>query len=244
MDKVKLIVSYDGTDYYGWQRQDDVPSIQEELEKTCCKLFKQDINIQGAGRTDAGVHARGQCATFQVDTMIPMERIPLVLNRILPPDIVVTSAEIVSDDFHARYSAKNKTYKYKIVNADYPIPQMRNYAEFIYIPLNIEDMNKGAQYFVGTHDFSAFCSSKNTKKTTTRTIHYAKISKDEEIITFEVCGNGFLYNMVRIMVGTLIQVGTGHMEPSKIRDIILSKDRKKAGNTVPACGLTLSGVEY
>ncbi len=244
MDKVKLIVSYDGTDYYGWQRQDDVPSIQEELEKTCCKLFKQDINIQGAGRTDAGVHARGQCATFQVDTMIPMERIPLVLNRILPPDIVVTSAEIVSDDFHARYSAKNKTYKYKIVNADYPIPQMRNYAEFIYIPLNIEDMDKGAQYFVGTHDFSAFCSSKNTKKTTTRTIHYAKISKDEEIITFEVCGNGFLYNMVRIMVGTLIQVGTGHMEPSKIRDIILSKDRKKAGNTVPACGLTLSGVEY
>lgn len=244
MDKVKLIVSYDGTDYYGWQRQDDVPSIQEELEKTCCKLFKQNINIQGAGRTDAGVHARGQCATFEVDTMIPMERIPLVLNRILPPDIVVTSAEIVSDDFHARYSAKNKTYKYKIVNADYPIPQMRNYAEFIYIPLNIEDMDKGAQYFVGTHDFSAFCSSKNTKKTTTRTIHYAKISKDEEIITFEVCGNGFLYNMVRIMVGTLIQVGTGHMEPSKISDIILSKDRKKAGNTVPACGLTLSGVEY
>ena len=244
MDKVKLIVSYDGTAYYGWQRQSNVPSIQEELEKACKELFKQDINIQGAGRTDAGVHARGQCATFEVDTMIQMEKIPLVLNRILPADIVVTRAEIVPDMFHARYSAKNKTYKYQIVNADYPIPQMRNYAEFIYIPLNIEDMNKGAQYFVGTHDFSAFCSSKSTKKTNTRTIHQAKISKDGEIITFEVCGNGFLYNMVRIMVGTLIQVGIGHIKPSEIRDIILSKDRKKAGNTVPACGLTLSSVEY
>ncbi len=244
MEQIKLIVSYDGTRYYGWQKQDHVVSIQEELEKACTELFKQEVIIQGAGRTDAGVHALGQCATFMVDTTIPMERVPLVLNRILPADIVVTSAQKVSERFHARYSAKSKTYKYQIMNADYPTPQMRNYAAFVHIPLNVEAMNKGAQYFVGTHDFVAFCASRSTKKTTTRTIHYAKISRNDQIVTFEVCGNGFLYNMVRIMVGTLIQVGIGKLEPSDVSRIIVSKNRKNAGTTAPACGLTMCHVEY
>lgn len=244
MEKIKLIVSYDGTRYYGWQKQDHVVSIQEELEKACRQLFKQEVTIQGAGRTDAGVHALGQCATFMVDTTIPMERVPLVLNRILPADIVVSSAQKVSERFHARYSAKSKTYSYQIMNADYPMPQMRHYAAFVHIPLNVEAMNKGAQYFVGTHDFLAFCASRSTKKTTTRTIHYAKISQNDQIVTFEVCGNGFLYNMVRIMVGTLIQVGIGKLEPSDVSRIIVSKNRKNAGTTAPACGLTMCRVEY
>ncbi|HHX60414.1 MAG TPA: tRNA pseudouridine(38-40) synthase TruA [Epulopiscium sp.] len=244
MQKIKLIVSYDGTRYYGWQRQDDVVSVQEELEKACKQLFKQEVKIQGAGRTDAGVHALGQCATLMVNTNIPMERVPLVLNNILPQDIVVISAEKVPDKFHAQYSAKSKTYKYQIMNADYPIPQMRHYADFVHIPLNVEAMNKGAQYFVGTHDFLAFCASRNTTRTTTRTIHYAKVTQNDQIVTFEVCGNGFLYNMVRIMVGTLIQVGIGKVEPSEISQIIVSKNRQKAGKTVPACGLTMCNVEY
>lgn len=244
MQNIKLIVSYDGTRYYGWQKQDDVISIQEELEKACKQLFKQEVSIKGAGRTDAGVHALGQCASFMVDTPVPMERVPLVLNRMLPSDIVVTSAEKVTSRFHAQYSAKNKTYRYQIVNAEYPIPQMRNYADFVHIPLNVEAMNKGAQYFLGTHDFEAFCASRNTTRTTTRTIHYIKITKNKEIITFEVCGNGFLYNMVRIMVGTLIQVGTGKIKPVAISQILLSKNRQKAGRTVPACGLTMCSVEY
>lgn len=244
MEKIKLIVSYDGTRYHGWQRQDDVISIQEELEKACKELFMQEIKIQGAGRTDAGVHALGQCATFMVDTTVPMKRVPLVLNRILPPDIVVTSAEKVPDKFHAQYCAKSKTYKYQIMNADYPTPQMRNYAEFVHIPLDVEAMNKAAQYFVGTHDFVAFCASRNAKKTTTRTIYYAKVTQNEEIVTFEVCGNGFLYNMVRIMTGTLIQVGIGKIQPADISRIILSKNRQNAGKTVSACGLTMCHVEY
>lgn len=244
MQKIKLIVSYDGTRYHGWQRQDDVISIQEELEKACKQLFKQDIEIQGAGRTDAGVHALGQCATFMVDTAVPMKRVPLVLNRILPPDIVVTSAQVVSDKFHVRHSAKNKTYKYQIMNADYPTPQLRNYADFVHIPLDVEAMNQGAQYFVGHHDFVAFCASRNTKKTTTRTIQYATVTRNEQMVTFEVCGNGFLYNMVRIMVGTLIEVGIGKIEPADVRRIMLSKNRQNAGKTVPACGLTMCRVEY
>ncbi len=244
MQKIKLIVSYDGTCYHGWQKQDDVISIQEELEKACQKLFKQEIKIQGAGRTDAGVHALGQCATFTVDTTVPMKRVPLVLNRILPADIVVTSAEKVPDAFHAQYCAKSKTYQYQIMNADYPTPQMRNYADFVHIPLNLEAMNEGAQYFVGHHDFVAFCASRNAKKTTTRIIHYAKVTRNEQIVTFEVCGNGFLYNMVRIMVGTLIQVGIGKIKPEDVSRIILSKNRQNAGKTVPSCGLTMCSVEY
>lgn len=244
MQKIKLIVSYDGTRYHGWQKQDDVSSIQEELEKACKELFMQEIKIQGAGRTDAGVHALGQCATFMVKTTVPMKRVPLVLNRILPPDIVVTSAQVVADKFHVRYSAKSKTYQYQIMNADYPIPQMRHYADFVHIPLNVEAMNEGAQYFVGHHDFVAFCASRNEKKTTTRTIHYAKVTQIGAMVTFEVCGNGFLYNMVRIMVGTLIQVGIGKIEPADVRRIMVSKNRQNAGKTVPACGLTMCHVEY
>lgn len=244
MKNIKLTLSYDGTNYHGWQRQRGFASIQEELEKACKAFFQQDVSIRGAGRTDAGVHALGQCASFTADTPIPMNKVPLALNRILPKDIVVTDAQLVSADFHPQYSAKNKTYQYDIINARYPIPQMRNYAEFIYKPLDVEAMNKGAQYFIGTHDFAAFCSSQNTKEMTKRTIYHAQVTRYKEKIRFTVCGNGFLHNMVRIMAGTLIKVGIGELEAGQIANIIGSKDRQKAGITAPACGLTMCKIEY
>ena len=244
MKKIKLMVSYDGTRYYGWQKQDNVISVQEELEKACTEFFNQEIQIKGAGRTDAGAHAREQCAMFMVSSPVPIEKVPLALNRILPSDIVVTYAKEAPPGFHPQYWAKSKTYKYQIINAQFPNPQMRNYAAFEYVPLNVEAMNKGAGYFVGTHDFLGFCASKNTKITTTRTIHYARVTQRDELITFEVCGNGFLYNMVRIMVGTLVEVGRGKLQPEQVADIIKSKNRQNAGPTMPACGLTMWSVEY
>lgn len=244
MKNIKLILSYDGTNYHGWQRQNKDISVQEVLEDACKKLFNQEVKTKGAGRTDAGVHALGQCASLVVDTQIPVEKIPLALNRILPMDIVVTQAEIMPPEFHPQYAAKKKTYQYQIVNAKFPIPQLRNYAYFVYTPLNVEAMNQAAQEFVGTHDFIGFCSSRNTKKITERTIYHANVVKDKELITFEICGDGFLYNMVRIMVGTLIEIGTGKMEPTSIKEIIRSKERQNAGDTVPPFGLTMCEIEY
>lgn len=244
MKNIKLVLSYDGTNYYGWQRQTKYISVQEVLEKACKELFKQDVTIKGAGRTDAGVHALGQCASLMVDTPIPAQRIPLALNRILPMDIVVTHAEMMPANFHPQYLAKKKTYRYQILNAEFPVPQLRNYAFFVYTPLDVEAMNKAAQDFIGTHDFGGFCASRNTTRTTQRTIYYANVKKDDQLITFEICGDGFLYNMVRIMVGTLIEIGVGRLDPTSIKDIIVSKERQNAGDTVPAYGLTMCHIEY
>jgi len=244
MKNIKLTLSYDGTNYYGWQKQNKYISIQEVLEDACKEFFKQEITIKGAGRTDAGVHALGQCATFLADTVIPAKRIALALNRILPEDIVVTHAQEVPLDFHPQYLAKKKTYRYQILNAEFPIPQLRNYSYFVYIPLDVEAMNQAAQDYVGRHDFVGFTTSRNTKTNTERTIYYAKVIKEEQLITFEVCGDGFLYNMVRIMVGTLIEIGIGNLDPTSISRIILSKERRNAGITVPACGLTMCHIEY
>lgn len=244
MKQIMLTISYDGTHYYGWQKQSKLPTIQEELEKACKKLFGHDVSIKGSGRTDAGVHAKGQCASLKVNTPIPAEKMPRSLNNILPKDIVVLDAKLVGEEFHPQYFAKRKTYIYKVINSKYPVPQLWNYTYFVYTPLDVEAMNKGARNFIGTHDFKAFCSSKNTKKDTIRSIYSFEIKRDGDIITFEVCGNGFLHNMVRIMVGTLIEVGKGDMKPDDIRQIILSKNRLKAGITVPASGLTMYRVDY
>ena len=244
MQNIKLIISYDGTNYHGWQRQENAITIQEVIEKACSKLFSENITIRGAGRTDTGVHALGQCATLMVDTSIPLERLPLALNRILPPDIVITHAEKVSMDFHPQYSAKSKTYRYQIMNGKYPVPQMRHYAHFVYQPLNHQWMDQAAKHFVGTHDFTTFCSAGTDKVMKERTIYSASVARDGDMIAFEICGNGFLYNMVRIMVGTLIQVGKGKKSPNSIPDIILSKNRKSAGMTAPPHGLTMYNIEY
>ncbi|NLL70043.1 MAG: tRNA pseudouridine(38-40) synthase TruA [Epulopiscium sp.] len=239
-----LTIAYDGTHYHGWQRQENALGIQQVIEEACEKLFGSTLSITGAGRTDAKVHALGQVATLQVATSIPTERIPYALNTYLPEDIVIHKAEEKPLHFHPRYDAKKKTYRYQILNESFSIPQMRHYTNFISQTLNIEDMQEAGKYFCGTHDFVGFCSTGSSVVSTTRTIMACSVTKKESVITMEVVGNGFLYNMVRIMAGTLIEVGKGKIHPLQMPEIIQSKDRKQAGPTAPPQGLTLVKIEY
>ncbi|WP_058485934.1 tRNA pseudouridine(38-40) synthase TruA [Defluviitalea phaphyphila] len=244
MKNILLTISYDGTNYNGWQRQPNGIGIQQKIEEACKKIFKQDITVIGASRTDRGVHALGQRALIKVDTTIPLDRIPYALNSALPEDIIINNAEEVEENFHPRYSVKQKIYQYKILNKKFKIPQYRNISVHIPKKLDLNLMNKGAKYFIGTHDFISFCSTGSSVKTTIRTIYDAKVLKKDSFIIFEVKGNGFLYNMVRIMAGTLIEIGMGKKEPSDIEKIILSKDRNLAGKTAPPQGLTLVEILY
>ncbi|NLP46449.1 MAG: tRNA pseudouridine(38-40) synthase TruA [Epulopiscium sp.] len=239
-----LTIAYDGTCYHGWQRQENALSVQQVVEEACEKLFGCHIKIIGAGRTDAKVHALGQVATLQVATSIPIERIPYALNTYLPEDIVIQQAKEQPMEFHPRYDAINKTYRYQILNAPFAIPQWRNYTTFVSYPLNVDRMSQAGKYFCGTHDFVGFCSTGSHVITTIRTIFDFQVTFQDRIITLEVKGNGFLYNMVRIIAGTLIEVGKGKINPFDIPSIIQSKDRKKAGPTAPPQGLTLIKIEY
>lgn len=241
---ILLTIAYDGTNYNGWQRQNNGIGIQEKIEEACYKIFRQDLKVIGASRTDTGVHALGQRGLITVDTSIPVDRIPYALNSVLPDDIVIRDAKEVPENFHPRYSAIKKTYHYHILNEKFPMPQYRSISTFISSGLDIYAMNEAAQYFVGTHDFAAFCSAGSSVKTTVRTIYEAFVQKEAPFITFKVTGNGFLYNMVRIMAGTLIEVGIGKKKPSDIKEIILSKNRNLAGKTAPPQGLTLVDIDY
>lgn len=244
LKNILLTIAYDGTNYNGWQRQHNGIGIQEKIEEACYKIFRQNLKVIGASRTDTGVHALGQRGLIHVDTNIPVDRIPYALNSVLPEDIVIRDAKEVPEDFHPRYSAIKKTYHYRILNEKFQIPQYRNISAFISSDLDIHAMNEAAQHFVGTHDFAAFCSAGSSVKTTIRTIYEASVQKQSPFITFKVAGNGFLYNMVRIMAGTLIEIGIGKKEPSDIKDIILSKNRNLAGKTAPPQGLTLIEINY
>jgi tRNA pseudouridine38-40 synthase len=244
MQNIKLTISYDGTNYCGWQRQNNAMTVQQRIEEACTKVFGQALSVTGASRTDTGVHALGQVATLQTDTTIPIDRIPYALNAALPEDIVVSNAEAVDIEFHPRYGAKQKTYQYKIINARFPIPQMRNYAEFNRRPLDLQKMQEAAQYFVGTHDFKTFSATGGSVKTTVRTILALSVEKQDQMIILTVTGTGFLYNMVRIITGTLTDVGLGKTSPEEIPRIITSKDRVQAGQTAPPQGLTLLSIEY
>jgi len=241
---ILLTISYDGTNYNGWQRQPNGIGIQQKIEEACLKIFRNNLIVTGAGRTDAGVHALGQRGLIKVDTTIPTDRIPYALNTVLPEDIVIKDAKEVPKDFHPRYDAREKTYRYQILNETFPIPQYRNISTFISSKLDIDAMDKGARYFVGIHDFASFCSTGSSVKTTERIIYDATVTKKEPFIIFEVKGNGFLYNMVRIMVGTLIEIGLGKKAASDIKDIILSKNRNLAGKTAQPQGLTLIEILY
>ena len=241
---ILLTLSYDGTNYFGWQRQKNHISVQQKLEEALSYLMKKDIEVRGASRTDTGVHALGQAALLKTETSIPIEKIPYAVNSFLPDDIVVTNARLVGDDFHPQYSVLKKTYQYKILNSEFKNPKLRNYSEFIRSPIDINKMRDACQYFIGTHDFSAFCASGSTAKTTVRTIFDLSILKNNDIIDIEVTGNGFLYNMVRIIAGTLIYVGTDKFKPSFISEIIKSKDRTLAGKTAGPYGLTLIKIYY
>jgi len=243
--KILLTVAYDGTNYAGWQRQDNALSVQQSLEEALEKLLAQPIKLSAASRTDAGVHALGQKAVFTIEHMpIPLDRFPQALNKFAPDDIVVCEAQQVSDEFNPRFDAKFKTYRYQIYNARLPNPLESRYSAFVPRPLDIEKMQQAAKKFIGTHDFAAFCATGSSAKTTVRTILNCEIKKDGDMIQMLVSGNAFLYNMVRIMAGTLTYVGMGKLEADSIPNIISSKERPQAGKTMPPEGLTLMEIFY
>lgn len=244
MKRILLTISYDGTNYSGWQKQKNAVTVQGEFDKACSTLFKTDIESIGASRTDAGVHALGQRAVIDVDTSIPAEKIPLALNPLLPDDIVVTHAEEVGADFNPRFKALKKTYEYSIYNAPFRNPIYRNYSEYVRCELDLDSMRTACEAFVGEHDFRAFCASGNSSKTTVRTIYSLDVEKDGDFIKIRVTGNGFLYNMVRIIAGTLIYVGEGRIAPDDLPEIIASGDRRKAGKTAGPSGLVLVKIMY
>lgn len=247
MRNIKLVVAYDGTNYHGFQEQrgTGLPTVQETLEKCLAHLAGRRVQVIGAGRTDAGVHARGQVVNFDAAGWpIPVERIPLAMNGMLPGDIVVNCAEEVPGDFHARFSARSKTYRYSIWNDRFPSPFYRLYSSFLPVPLDVEAMSAAAVHLLGRHDFKCFQAAGATVKNTVRTLWRADIRREGPLIHFVFTGNGFLYNMVRIMVGTLVQVGTGKTPPERVKLVLASRDRNEAGPTMPPQGLCLEQVEY
>lgn len=240
---ILLTISYDGTNYCGWQRQDNAIAVQQRLEEGLSKLMGYEIKTAGASRTDSGVHALGQCATFFVDSLsIPVSNLPQVINRYLPKDISIQSAVEVNDSFNPRFDTRDKTYRYQIYNARHPNPLLSRYSAFVSGRLNVDKMIELSDQFIGTYDFAAFCSTGSNAKTTVRTVFDCKVSQNDNLISITVIGNAFLYNMVRIMAGTLLFVGMGKI--NDISAVIASKDRKMAGKTMPPEGLTLVEVTY
>lgn len=242
--KILLTIAYDGTKYYGWQYQNGFITVQGEVEKALSKLFNTRVDIRGASRTDKGVHALGQRATFEMETSIPLSNLPYAINNLLPEDIRVHKAEEVEQAFHPQYNAINKTYAYKIYNAAFHNPLLNNYAWHINKELDITKMKEASKHIIGEHDFSAFCASGATSKTRTRTVNSLEIYKQDNIITIEINGNAFLYNMVRIITGTLVYIGYGKLQPNDMPIIISSLDRAKAGITAPPQGLSLMYINY
>ena len=242
--RFKLTIAYDGTNYCGWQIQPNGITVEEVINKKLSKLLKEEITVIGASRTDSGVHAMGNVAVFDSDTTIPGDRIAAALNQRLPDDIVITKSEEVAPDFHPRYCDCSKTYEYHIINTRIPIPTKRLTNYFVSYDLNIEDMKEAASYLVGEHDFVSFCNVRTDVENTVRTITELEVTKNGDEITIRISGNGFLYNMVRIIVGTLIRVGRGFYSPEKVKEILEAKDRKAAGVTAPAHGLMLMQINY
>ncbi len=244
MRNIKITIGYDGTSYYGWQKQPNVVTIQGEIEKALKRVTGENILLIGASRTDKRVHGRGQVANFFTNSVIPDYKFKDALNVSLPEDIVILKSCEVEEKFHSRFSAKGKKYRYLIYNNSIRNPLFRNYSYHVPWKLDIESMKRALSYFVGTHDFSAFMNSKNQSEITVRTINGAKIIKKNRLIHIIVEGDGFLYNMVRIIVGTLIDVGRGKICEDEVLKIIKSKDRKQAGHTAPPQGLYLEKIFY
>ena len=244
MRRIHLIVEYDGTAYAGWQRQANAMTVQEKLERAILKLTGEEICVSGASRTDAGVHALGQSAHFDTESRIPADKFSFALNTMLPPDIRVTRSEEVSPEFHARFSTKGKRYRYLFHAAPHAGALTRNTHAHVIYPLDVEKMQAEAQDLVGTHDFAAFAANGSVVKDTVRTIYRAEVTREGSEIRLIVEGSGFLYNMVRIIAGTLIGVGSGKLEPGAFRRAIASGDRLDLGITAPAHGLTLMEVFY
>ncbi|MDO4648347.1 MAG: tRNA pseudouridine(38-40) synthase TruA [Eubacteriales bacterium] len=244
MKRVGLVVAYDGTNYSGWQVQPNGITVQGILNEKLTELLGEPIEVIGASRTDAGVHALGNVCVFDTNTRIPGEKISFALNQRLPEDIRIQLSEEVEADFHPRYCDSEKTYEYRILNRKFPVPTERLYSYFYHYKLDVRKMQEATSYFIGTHDFASFCGTGAQVKTTVRTITGMEVFRDGDIVTIRVRGTGFLYNMVRIISGTLIEIGNGQYPPEKVVEILEARSREAAGPTAPARGLTLIGIEY
>ncbi len=245
MRKIKIFVEYEGTRYHGWQYQPNKLSIQEVLERKIHKITKKKTRVIGSGRTDSGVHAEGQVAHFQTASLMQLREFLKALNSLLPPDIVVTRVEEAKPDFHAQKSATRKTYRYTILNRDYPSALLCRQAHYIATPtLNVTAMRKAARYLVGQKDFKSFQAAGCSAKTTERELFRVSVSKKGDFIWITVDGSGFLKYMVRIIVGTLIEIGSGKRSPEHMQEILKSKTRQLAGPTAPSRGLCLVKVVY
>ena len=244
MKNIKLTIEYDGKDFNGWQKQPNKLNIQGEIERAIEAITGEKVELNASGRTDAGVHALGQVANFKVESKIPIEKMAIAINSQVKNSIRVINAEEVDENFHSRYNCKQKTYRYIINNSPYGSSIYRGLEYHMPIKLDFEKMEKAIKYFEGEHDFKAFKSSGTSSKSSVRTIYKTELKKEEDRIIIEITGNGFLYNMVRIISGTLVDVGLGKIKPDAIPQIIESKDRTKAGKTLPPQGLYLINVEY
>ena len=244
MRNIKLVIEYDGKEFNGWQKQPNKLNIQGEIERAIKQITGEEVDLTASGRTDAGVHALGQVANFKTNSNIPIEKIPIALNSNLKKSIVIKSAEEVEERFHSRLNCKRKTYRYIINNSRYGTAIYRNLEMHIPMKLNIQKMQEAVKYFEGEHDFKAFKASGTSSKNSVRTIFETNIYQKENRIYIELTGNGFLYNMVRIIAGTLVEVGIGKIEPKDIPEIIKEGKREKAGKTLPPNGLYLVKVMY
>lgn len=244
MRRVKLTVAYDGTDYCGWQIQQNGKTIQGELNRYLSELLGEEIKTMGASRTDAGVHALGNVAVFDTSARMPIDKIAFALNARMPEDIKIQSSVEVPPDFHPRFTRTVKTYEYRILNRTFADPTRRFNTFFYYGKLDTSLMEQAAGYLVGEHDFKGFATESPQVLNTVRTIYQAEVFVEEEVIRFRIQGNGFLYNMVRIIAGTLLEIGKGTYPPGHIRRVFREKNRDLAGPTARACGLTLIGIYY
>lgn len=241
---LKLTLKYDGTDYHGWQVQPNGVTVQEVLEKTLSHLAGEKISVTGCSRTDAGVHAAMHVSNFRMETSIPVRKIPLVLNQKLPDDIRAVCCEEVGENFNARFDTKEKTYRYRILNSEHNDPFLSRFVWHYPIALDVEKMKKAAGYMVGEKDFTAFMASGSSAKTTVRNLKRVEVEKNGNLITITATANGFLYNMVRIIVGTLVYVGNGKLSCEEVKHILETKDRRLGGVTAPPEGLILEEVVY
>lgn len=244
MMRVKLTVAYDGTAYHGWQIQKNGNTIEGELNRHLSALLQEEIQVIGASRTDAGVHALCNVAVFDTETRMPAGKISYALNQRLPEDIRIQDSRRVADDFHPRKCESIKTYEYKILRGAFPMPTERLYSYFIYTPLHVEWMREAAAYLEGKHDFKSFCSENSQAESTVRTIYRIELVEEGSMLKIRVSGNGFLYNMVRILAGTLVECGRGRFPAERIQDILEARDRQAAGPTLPPQGLTLVAYQF
>ncbi|MBU0610567.1 MAG: tRNA pseudouridine(38-40) synthase TruA [Armatimonadetes bacterium] len=244
MRHLRLVVQYDGTDFAGFQVQPDSVTVQGTLEQALSKLLGETIRITAASRTDAGVHAGGQVIAFTTENVIPLQRLVGALNAQLPPAVVSISADEVGPDFHPRYAARRKLYRYRLLNRPLPSPFLGRTAWHVPEPLDVAAMQEAGARLVGEHDFAAFCAAGGAARTTVRELYEVAVERNGEIVEIDVLGSGFLYMMMRIIVGTLVEVGLGKLTPARVGEILAGRDRRQAGATAPAGGLTLVRVEY